>query len=194
MSTNPNIDAKRQRVLTTAHDHWKALLFQGIAMLILGVLAITLPNIFTLEIELLVGWLLIVAGVLRTAVIFKKRHMPGFWWSLSNGVLVVILGVLLVARPLQGEVTLTVLMTMLFALEGIVAIVLAFEYRRYFPHWGWTMVGGLINLALVYLIWTGWPNSASWVIGLYVGINLFFFGLPMIMLALAARNSAAAHA
>jgi len=44
MSTNPNIDAKRQRVLTTAHDHWKALLFQGIAMLILGVLAITLPN------------------------------------------------------------------------------------------------------------------------------------------------------
>jgi uncharacterized membrane protein HdeD (DUF308 family) len=79
-------------------------------------------------------------------------------------------------------------MAVFFVLEGIAVIFIALQFRRYLHNRGWTSIGGLINLVLAYLIWSGWPNTASWVVGLYVGINLFFFGLAMIMTAFAARN------
>ena len=188
LAINPGVEAIRRRVLTTVHDHWKLFLFQGILMLILGMLAVALPNISTLEIELLVGWLLIVGGFFRAATIFGKRHMPGFWWSLLSAVLAVALGTILIARPLQGVITLTIVMTVFFVIEGVAAVLIALEYRRYLRNWSWTLLSGLINLVLAYLIWNGWPSTASWVIGLYVGINLIFLGVQLIMTAIAARG------
>jgi len=188
LPTNAEVEAIRRRVLATVHAHWKLFLLQGVLMLVLGMFAIALPNVFTLEIELLVGWLFIVGGLLRAATIFRKRHMPGFWWTLGTGVLAVLLGTILIANPLQGVRTLTIVMTAMFVVEGIAAIFVALEFRRFLHNWSWTIVSGLINLALAYLIWQGWPNSAGWVIGLYVGINMIFLGVPLIMTALAARS------
>jgi uncharacterized membrane protein HdeD (DUF308 family) len=188
LPTNSDIEAHRRRVLTTVHGHWKLFLFQGVLMLIFGMVAIALPNISTLEIELLVGWLFIVGGFFRVATIFKKRHMPGFWWSLLSGVLAVSLGALLIARPLQGIITLTIVMTAFFVIEGIAAIFIALDFRRYLHNWIWMLLSGLINLVLAYVIWKGWPNTAGWVIGLYVGINMIFYGIPLIMTAIAARR------
>ncbi len=87
LPTNSDIEEHRHPVLTTVPGHWELFLFQGVLMLIFGMLAIALPNISTLEIELLVGWLFIVGGFFLVTTIFKKRHMPGFWWSLLSGVL-----------------------------------------------------------------------------------------------------------
>lgn len=188
LQTNLDLEAMRRRALATVHAHWKLFLLQGVLMLLLGMFAIALPNLFTLEIELLVGWLFIVGGVLRAATIFRKRHMPGFWWTLGTGVLAMLLGAILIANPLQGVLTLTIVMTAMFVVEGIAAIFVALEFRRLLHNWSWTVVSGLINLALAYLIWQGWPNSAGWVIGLYVGINMIFLGVPLIMTALAARS------
>jgi uncharacterized membrane protein HdeD (DUF308 family) len=114
--------------------------------------------------------------------------MPGFWWSLLSGVLAVLLGAILIARPLQGVITLTIVMTTIFVIEGVAAVFVALEYRRYLRNWSWTLFSGLINLVLAYLIWQGWPSTATWVIGLYVGINMIFLGVPLIMTALAARS------
>ena len=188
LPTNPDIEAIRRRVLTTIHGHWKLFLFQGVLMLVLGMLAIALPNLSTLEIELLVGWLFIVGGFFRAATIFRKPHMPGFWWSIFSSILAVVLGAILIARPLQGIVTLTIVITALFVIEGIAAIFVALDFRRYLHNWSWTLLSGLINLTLAYLIWRGWPNTANWVIGLYVGINMVFLGVPLIMTAFAARS------
>ena len=188
LPTNTEIEALRRQALATIHAHWKLFLLQGVLMLVLGMFAIALPNVFTLEIELLVGWLFIVGGLLRAATIFRKRRMPGFWWTLGTGVLAVLLGVILIGNPLQGVLTLTVVMTAMFVVEGVAAIFVALEFRRLLHNWSWTLLSGLINLALAYLIWQGWPNSAGWVIGLYVGINMIFLGVPLIMTALAARS------
>jgi uncharacterized membrane protein HdeD (DUF308 family) len=188
LASSPDLEAVRRRALAVIQAHWKLFLFQGILMLVLGMLAVALPNISTLEIELLVGWLFIVGGFFRAATIFSKRHMPGFWWSLLSGVLAVLLGAILIARPLQGVITLTIVMTTIFVIEGVAAIFIALEYRRYLHNWSWTLFSGLINLGLAYLIWQGWPSTATWVIGLYVGINMIFLGVPLIMTAIAARS------
>jgi uncharacterized membrane protein HdeD (DUF308 family) len=188
LPSNSDLEAVRRRALLVIQAHWKLFLFQGILMLFLGMLAVALPNIFTLEIELLVGWLFIVGGFFRAAAIFSKRHMPGFWWSLLSAVLAVVLGALLIARPLQGVITLTIVMTALFVIEGVAAVFVALEYRRYLRNWSWTLFSGLVNLGLAFLIWQGWPSTAAWVIGLYVGVNMIFLGVPLIMTAIAARS------
>jgi len=185
---SPDLEAVRRRALAVIQAHWKLFLFQGILMLFLGTLAVALPNIFTLEIELLVGWLFIVGGFFRAAAIFSKRHMPGFWWSLLSAVLAVVLGAILIARPLQGVITLTIVMTALFVIEGVAAVFVALEYRHYLRNWSWTLFSGLVNLGLAFLIWQGWPGTAAWVIGLYVGVNMIFLGVPLIMTAIAARS------
>jgi uncharacterized membrane protein HdeD (DUF308 family) len=185
---SPDLEAVRRRALAVIQAHWKLFLFQGILMLFLGMLAVALPNIFTLEIELLVGWLFIVGGFFRAAAIFSKRHMPGFWWSLLSAVLAVVLGAILIARPLQGVITLTIVMTALFVIEGVAAVFVALEYSRYLRNWSWTLFSGLVNLGLAFLIWQGWPGTAAWVIGLYVGVNMIFLGVPLIMTAIAARS------
>jgi uncharacterized membrane protein HdeD (DUF308 family) len=87
--------------------------------------------------------------------------------------------------------SLTVLITVLFACEGVAAILAALEFRRYLRSWTWTVASGLINLLLAFLIWSGWPNSATWVIGLFVGINMIFLGVPLLTAAVAARKIAA---
>jgi uncharacterized membrane protein HdeD (DUF308 family) len=96
--------------------------------------------------------------------------------------------VLLIAQPLQGVLTLTMMLIALFILEGVVALFMAFELRKHMQNWGWTLFKGVIDLWLAFLIWSGWPGSATWAIGLLVGINMLFFGISLAMNAFAARS------
>ena len=91
------------------------------------------------------------------------------------------------ARPLAGVLTLTMVLIAFFILEGITAIVIAVQHRDHLRSWGRILFSGIIDLLLAYLIWAGWPSSAGWAIGLLVGINMIFFGLSLVMTALAAR-------
>ena len=170
------------------HQHWKVFLVQGLVMIVLGLLAVALPQIATLAVEILIGWLFIVGGVFRLMSVLKSRQAPGFWWSLLTAVLAIVVGVLLVAQPLAGVLTLTMVLIILFAVEGIAAIVMAFQQRDHMKSWGWVLVSGIVNLGLAVLVWIGWPETASWVIGLMVGINMMFVGLSLTMTAIAART------
>jgi uncharacterized membrane protein HdeD (DUF308 family) len=184
----PDLEVFRRRALTTIHQHWKLFLLEGILMVVLGMLAVGLPNISTLEIELLVGWLLIIGGGFRVATIFRKRHLPGFWWSLFSSIIAMAVGVILITRTMQGVITLTLVMAVFFVIEGVAAVFVALDFRQHLRHWRLMLFSGLINLVLAYLIWRGWPNTATWIIGLYVGIYMIFLGVPLIMTAIAARR------
>lgn len=184
----PPVDEAHRRVLAMLNAHWQAFLLQGILMVILGMLAVAVPNLASIGIELLIGWLFIIGGLVRAAVIIRKHLLPGRWWSLISSALAVAIGALLIARPLQGVMSLTLLLAALFVIEGVAAVFVALEYRRYLRSWAWTLFSGGVNLVLAYLIWQRWPNSATWIIGLLVGINLIFIGISLIMSAVAARR------
>jgi uncharacterized membrane protein HdeD (DUF308 family) len=184
--SNPGISLHDVR--TAIHAHWRGFLVTGIAMVILGILAATLPNISSLAIEILVGWLFFVGGLVRAATVMRGRQLPGYWWSVLGGVCAMAFGALLIARPLQGVVTLALVMTAVFAVEGVTAIFIGLDFRHHVKNWLWTVSGGVINLVLAYLIWAQWPSSATWIIGLYVGVNMILIGIPLIATAIAART------
>lgn len=186
----PGVDGIQRRLAAAIHAHWKLFLAEGIVMMVLGLLAIAVPEVATLAITILIGWLFFIGGIFRTISVLQHRAMPGFAWSLLIAVLAILLGLILILRPIAGVLTLTIWLIVFFIIEGIAAIFLAIEHRRHLPSWGWVLLSGLVDLLLAYLIWDGWPSSAGWAIGLLVGINMVFVGLSLIMTALAARTMA----
>ena len=104
--------------------------------------------------------------------------------------LAVFAGIILLARPVQGVLTLTIVVGAYFLAEGVATIMYALEHRReLLERWSWLLVAGIMDLLIAALIITGLPGSAEWAIGLLVGINLLFGGATLIGVALAARNA-----
>lgn len=186
----PGLDDVRRRLAGAIHAHWKLFLAEGIVMMVLGLLAIAVPEVASLAITIFIGWLFLIGGILRTISLIQHRNLPGFGWALATALLAIALGLVLLFRPIAGVLTLTIALIIFFILEGISAILLAIEHRRHLPSWGWVLLSGLVDLLLAFLIWDGWPSSAGWAVGLLVGINMVFVGLSLIMTALAARTMA----
>ena len=187
MSIQHDIEDIRRQMAATIHGHWKLVLAQGIVMMVLGFLAVIEPNVATFAVSIFVGWLFFIGGIFRTLSVWRARAMPGFAWALLTALLAIVLGLILIFRPLAGVLTLTMVLIAFFILEGITAIALAVQHREHLRSWGWVLFSGIVDLLLAFLIWDGWPSSADWAIGLLVGINMLFFGLSLVMTALAAR-------
>ncbi|NQW00990.1 MAG: DUF308 domain-containing protein [Rhodospirillales bacterium] len=189
METEPNdFDQVKKIVETTIHTYWKSFLIQGGVMVLLGLLAVSLPHVATIAFGIGIGWLLFIGGILRAATLLKSRHAPGFILSLLTAALAAVLGVVLLAQPMQGALTLTIVLIVIFIVEGVAAILIALDFRRHVRAWGWTLFSGMINLFLAYFLWNGLPSTANWALGLLIGLNMFMTGLALIMMSLAARN------
>jgi uncharacterized membrane protein HdeD (DUF308 family) len=170
--------------------HWKAFLIEGILLTVLGLAAIILPPLASLAVTIFLGWMFLISGIAGLALTFWARGLPGFWWSLLSAVLAIGAGIILLAEPVQGTATLTIVVGVYFLAEGVATILYALEHRRELSQrWSWLLVSGLVDIVIAGLIISGWPASALWAIGLLVGINLLFGGATLIGMALAARNS-----
>src|SRR5919197_1399883 len=107
MSDVTDFEGLRRQLALTIHAHWKLFLAQGIVMMVLGFLAVAVPVLATLAVEIFVGWLFFIAGIFRAISVWRSRQMPGFAWSLLTAVLAIVLGLVLILRPLAGVLTLT---------------------------------------------------------------------------------------
>jgi uncharacterized membrane protein HdeD (DUF308 family) len=162
---------------------------QGLIMLLLGIAAVIWPQISSLTVDVYVGWLFLLSGVVGLAMMFFAPNATGFLWSLLTGALALFAGVLLLWHPVEGVVSLTLVLVAFFIAEGVSQIAAAFVYRSAFPEsWGWMLVSGIVDLALAGVIIAGWPGSFSWALGLIVGVNLITSGLAIIMVGAAARK------
>jgi uncharacterized membrane protein HdeD (DUF308 family) len=191
MATNePNLEQLQRAVETSVHDHWVLYLVEGIILSLLGVAAIAIPPIGTLAVEILFGWLFLIGGVVGLITTFWMRHAPGFWWSLLSAILEIAAGIVLLLWPLSGVLSLTLVLIVFFIIEGIASIMYAFEHKTALPgRWGWMLVGGIIDLFLAAVIFAGLPGTATWALGLLVGIYMVFGGTALIAMALHARKA-----
>jgi uncharacterized membrane protein HdeD (DUF308 family) len=195
MSTNnADLEKLRSSVASSLHAHWRLFLAEGIVLLILGILAIVVPQIATIAAAVFIGWLLLISAVGLLAT-FRMRSAPGFGWSLLSAVVGIVAGILLLRSPVTGALSLTLILTVFLAIEGVVSILFALEHKRELSgRWGAMLFSGVVDLLLAGIIFEGLPGTAAWAIGLLIGINLVFGGSALIAMALHARNSATAGA
>jgi uncharacterized membrane protein HdeD (DUF308 family) len=185
-----DVEKMQASVSATVKAHWKAFLFEGIVLAILGLAAMIVPPLASLAVTIFLGWMFLISGIGGLIVTFWARNMPGFWWSLFSAALAVLAGLILIARPMQGVLTLTIVVGAYFLAEGVVTIMYALEHRRELSaRWAWLLAAGLMDILIAFLIISGLPGSAEWAIGLLVGINLVLGGASLVGMALAARKS-----
>jgi len=178
-----------RKLQTVFQKHWKALLLEGGLLIVLGFAAIIVPSLASLAVTIFLGWLLLVGGLAGLALMMWAKQAPGFWWSLLSALLAIGAGIVLIARPVQGTLTLTIVLGAYFAAEGGVTIMYGLQRRRQLSkQWGWLVVSGIVDLVIAGCIVAGLPGSAAWAIGLLVGIDLVFGGSTLIAIALAARK------
>jgi uncharacterized membrane protein HdeD (DUF308 family) len=165
---------------------WGWFLALGIVLILLGMMALSLAVLATLVSVVVFGWFLLLGGVLSVIHAFMRRRWGGFFLELFAGILYVVFGLMVVGNPAEGAVVLTLLIAVFLMLGGIFRIVTALTVR--FHHWVWVLLNGVISLLLGVMIWSQWPLSGLWVIGLFIGIDMVFYGLSLVMLALTVRS------
>jgi uncharacterized membrane protein HdeD (DUF308 family) len=173
------------------HSTW--FIVYGAVMALLGLFAIAAPNVATLTVTLMVGWLLLLGGGFGLfAVISGGASAPGFWWNLFTAIVYILAGLAVLTRPVAGVLTLTIILAAYLLAGGVMRIFLAVGYRAQIPGaWIWVLISGIVDIALSLIIMMGLPGTAVWVLGLLVGINLLMMGFSIIMVAMSMRRSTA---
>jgi uncharacterized membrane protein HdeD (DUF308 family) len=172
------------------HSTW--FLVIGIALVILGMIAIGYAVEMTIVSVLFLGWLLIIGGIFEVIHGFSRRQWSGFFINLLAGVLYAVAGAVMIANPALAAVSLTLLIAIILIVAGLFRLVVAFSTPLH--HRGWLILNGVISILLGVMIWRSWPVSGLWVIGMFIGIDMIFDGWTEIMLALSVRRLAASGA
>jgi uncharacterized membrane protein HdeD (DUF308 family) len=189
MSTVHTVSGMQDAIREAVREHWKFLLFQGAVMVVLGVLAVVAPATATIAVDFYIGSLFLLSGIVGLAAMFSVRDAAAFFWALLTAALSLAVGVLLIWKPVEGAVSLTIVLTAFFIAEGIFQVAGSFSYRDVLPgSWGWMLASGIADLALAAIIIMSWPISAGWALGLLAGINLITSGCAIVITAIEGRS------
>src|SRR3984893_17144085 len=102
MTLPQDITRLQSEMNAAVREHWKALLIEGILLVILGLAAMIVPPLASLAVTIFLGWMFLISGVAGLVLTFWARQMPGFWWSLISAALAVGAGIILRGRTGQG--------------------------------------------------------------------------------------------
>lgn len=182
---DPGLYNKNFTSLPPLRNHWGWFLALGILFIVLGFLAIGSAVLVTMTSMIFLGSLLLIGGVVQIGYTFGVRQWSGFFLSLLAGILYAVVGFFMIMHPAATALSLTLLLAAFYTIGGIFRLVTAASIR--FEHWGWAVLSGIVKLALGLLIWMGWPDTGLWVIGLFIGIDLVFYGWFWVLLSLTAR-------
>jgi uncharacterized membrane protein HdeD (DUF308 family) len=182
----PNVDHAAV-VAGELRKHWGWLLAWGVVLVAVGFLSLGYELVTTVVTVDVVGLFLVVLGFVEVVQAFRHARWSGFFLFLLGGILSIVAGFLLWRAPLAGMALLTLVMASYFLVLGAFRTVGAISSRH--PGWGWGALSGLVAFALGAMIWSEWPASSLWVIGLYVSIGILFQGWNYVMLAMIARRA-----
>lgn len=172
--------------LENVRHRWGWMLGLGVLMVILGTIAFFIAPAATIGTVIVLGWLLVISGVIEAIHAFRVHRWGGFFLHLLAGALGIFVGLMVVTHPLAGALAWTLLFASFFTVIGIFRLVAAFALR--FPNWGWAVFDGLITLGLGIILWIEWPWSGFLYLGIAVGVALVLRGWSYVMLAIALHN------
>ena len=178
-----------QEMLGTIKRHAGVGMAVGILAVIAGVLALFSPLVAGLSIAIAVGVLIIASGMSRLFLAFKMGSFGHGLLVFLLGLLSIVVGGYMVSRPGMALATLTLVLAIYFAVDGVFQVVWAFRLRP-IKGWGWALFSGVVSLALGIMIWRQFPVSGMWAVGTLAGIQMIFGGSSVVSLCSAARHTA----
>jgi uncharacterized membrane protein HdeD (DUF308 family) len=182
------IDVRLQDLSDAASEYRGWFMFSGIALIVLGVLAIFFPFVTTIAAKLMLGWVILIGGIVQAVQAFSNQKWSGLFYELAVGLLFVLTGGWLAFFPLTGIVTLTVLLAVACILAGAVETAFAFKIKPG-DNWGWFLFSGIISIVAGFLLIAGLPSTGTWAIGLLVGFSMMSRGWAFLSLALRAGQA-----
>ncbi len=159
----------------------------GAVYVIAGLIALASVAMATVASVLVVGVMMIVAGVAEVINAFQIKSWGKFLlWALL-GVLYIVAGFVTFENPLLAAVLLTLMLGASLVASGIMRIILSFSMKRETP-WIWVAISGVITLLLGLLILARWPINSVYILGLFLGIDLIMAGAGWIGLGFGLRR------
>ena len=178
----------RAAMRETINRHSLWYLIQGCLMIAAGIFALLHPIFSTVAVVFLLGWLLILSGVIQGISIIGARSVPHFWLQLLSVVLAILIGLLILRDPAQALVTLTILLIVFCMVEGFSKVVFSLTIRP-FPNWGWVLASGIVGILASIYLWTSLPVTSAWFLGLVLGLVLISEGAALGYLAWRVRST-----
>jgi uncharacterized membrane protein HdeD (DUF308 family) len=175
-----------QEDLKGLRDSWYWFLILGVILMVVGIAALSYSFAVGVATALVFGFFLVVGGIFHIAGSFFTRGWGGFFLSLLAGILELALGVVFIEHPIDALIVYTLLLAVVFFIEGLFWIIAALAGG--FHNWGWTLLSGIVTLLLGVLIWRQWPISGLWVVGTFIGVNMICNGATYAALGLRARR------
>ena len=172
----------RQAVAERLKQRNDQLFWGGVAMAVVGLLALLFPVAATFAVVVMVGWLLILAGAVTIWDAFTVEGTGPFFGELLIGLLKLVLGVYLLRHADVSMVALTLLLAAVLMIDGAIQVALAFELRP-LDGWVWMLVAGLVAIAVALLIASELPGISLVVLGIYLGISFLSTGIARIMIS-----------
>jgi uncharacterized membrane protein HdeD (DUF308 family) len=159
----------------------------SVLIMIAGFIAIAVPYIAGIAFTLVVGWMLIFAGVLHIVFAFRAERTRMALWQVLLGIVYGFIGYYVLAHPVAGLAGLTFAIAVFLVVAAVIEVVLSFELRPAAGS-GWLLFDAIVSFILAMLIWASWPSSTAWAVGTLVGISMLFSGASRLMFSLAARR------
>jgi uncharacterized membrane protein HdeD (DUF308 family) len=175
------------RWLEQAHKNAGWLVALGIAEMVLGVFVLFVPLAGGRAVMILIGLAIMIGGIIRLIVSFAGDSFGSGALSFLWGLVIAVAGFFILTHPDVGLATLTLVLSIMFFLSGLLACIVAFEMKG--GHgWGWMLAGGILLIILAIMIWRQFPLSGAWLVGILVGIGLLSNGLTTLMVGILARK------
>lgn len=153
----------------------------ALLLILLGVLALTLPGALGVAVAILVIWTIVFSGLAHIVYAWNARATGDLVWGLSVGLMYLIAGLYLMLHPRESLASLTLVLAVLFLLEAG-AMLGAFLRLRHLTGVTWLLLNAVLAAILGLLIVFNWPSSSLWAIGSLLGVNLLFSGSVRLML------------
>ncbi|MDA4843721.1 HdeD family acid-resistance protein [Hoeflea poritis] len=167
---------------------WGWLIAIGIISIIGGFFCFANPFAATLTVDYLAGFMFIFVGVAQIMQAFSTRGSGGFMWALGMGILSLLVGAVLVGNPIAGAVSLTIVVGVLLFFLGGAKIAYSMSMRPA-AGWGWVALSGALSIILGVIIFSNFPWAAASVLGLFLGVELTFNGVALLLTGFALRKA-----
>ncbi|GAA4900075.1 HdeD family acid-resistance protein [Streptomonospora salina] len=166
--------------------HWWVLAVRGAAAVLFGFVALLWPGITAIALAAAFGVYALVDGVFAGWAALRAQEddrIP----LVSEAVLGVVVGLVVLAWPVATVLVLTVLLGLWAIVTGLFEIVTAYRLRREI-HGEWLYIfGGALSVAFGLVIWIV-PFGSAVAMSFAIGAYALVFGIALIVLSLRMRR------